>query len=894
MMGQIVKRKKKGRPPKSDLAKRSPRPPPAPEPDVRRSLRRRSVRYNFIDYDDYIDDEYELDEEEEEEDERRRAKKLKLVVKLDQGRVASTRSTAARPARRRSAGRRGSGRRRRPRRRGAAGEEDAGEIGADDDEEERGLREKSAGLSSPRGRSRSPVPSSGIPLPDKRKLELILDKLQKKDIYGVYAEPVDPEELPDYHDMIKHPMDFSTVRKKLANGSYSTLEQFEGDVFLICSNAMQYNTPDTIYHKQARCIQELGRKKFLKLRIDFERSEKDKVKIDLEQSEKELKSDQRTKSNFLAKKQMKKHFSQPVQESDPAGVTCADVPDVLNSATTNQAAGYDRPSNCDGLVEGNAMQVENNVEKAEDLSLGKGLPSKFARKPYLHDENRRATYNITEEPGVQPDTTFSTFEGEVRQLVAVGLPVEYSYARSLARFAATLGPVAWRLASQKIERALPAGCKFGRGWVGEYEPHPTPVLLVENRMMKDSPIGTRLHNRDELKMNEIIISKIQEPAKEHSVSQLALEGKQPIPVARRSSTTNHANFQMQSPFQKNSGEPKIKVTEQFELNSLPLGDHQNAEHVAEKKFSKNSEAEASRSRESVPRNLINQNSGISGAASSAAREQVLKNNSQLQCMPSKQPDANGLVTRGLPNGKVASNSFENSRITPMSSVGIPNQMPRMISFPHGQDQGLSDPVQLMRMMSEAAQKQHNSSNHAAIDASSVMTPSSSIRRDDQSNAAATAARVWMSVGAGGLKQVIENPCMQKSQVHPAFPHNLSHEYLLHVARVRGETPASGMMQFQPSKNSFPVQTFGRPPIHMGTEAPYQNRPVVFPQFIAADSPGSQAQSPWRGVSPHAWQRQQQEMRPPDLNVGFQSPGSPAPQSSGVLVDSQQPDLALQL
>lgn len=474
----------------------------------------------------------------------------------------------------------------------------------------------------------------------------------------------------------------------------------------------------------------------------------------------------------------------------------------------------------------------------------------------------------------------------------VGLPVEYSYARSLARFAATLGPAAWRLASQRIERALPAGCKFGRGWVGEYEPHPTPVLLVENRMMKDFPLGTRLHNRDELKMNEIIISKIQEPAMEHSVSQLASEGKSPFLVARRSSTTNNANFQMQSPFQKNLSAPKIKVAEQFELNSLPSGDHHNAEHVAEKKFSKNSEAGASRSRDSVSRNLVHQNSGISGAASSAAREQVLKNTSPLQCMPSKQPDANGVVTRGLPNGTIASNGFENSRITPTSSVGIPNQMPRMIPFPHGQDQGLSDPVQLMRMMAEKAQKQHNSSNHAATDASSVTTPSS-IRREDESNAAATAARVWMSVGAGGPKQVIENPCNQRSQVPPAFPHNLSHEYLLHVARVRGES-ASGMMQFQPPKNSFPVQTFGRPPIHLGTEAPYQNRPVVFPQFIAADLPRSQAESPWRGVSPHAQQRQKQEMRPPDLNVGFQSPGSPAPQSSGVLVDSQQPDLALQL
>jgi len=34
-------------------------------------------------------------------------------------------------------------------------------------------------------------------------------------------------QLPDYHDVIEHPMDFATVRKKLGNGSYTTLEQFE-------------------------------------------------------------------------------------------------------------------------------------------------------------------------------------------------------------------------------------------------------------------------------------------------------------------------------------------------------------------------------------------------------------------------------------------------------------------------------------------------------------------------------------------------------------------------------------------------------------------------------------------------------------------------------------------
>lgn len=79
-MGQIVKRKKKGRPSKADLARRAVESASAAEPDVRRSLRRRNVRYN-IDYDDYLDE----DDEDDEEDQRRREKKLKLVVKLNQG-----------------------------------------------------------------------------------------------------------------------------------------------------------------------------------------------------------------------------------------------------------------------------------------------------------------------------------------------------------------------------------------------------------------------------------------------------------------------------------------------------------------------------------------------------------------------------------------------------------------------------------------------------------------------------------------------------------------------------------------------------------------------------------------------------------------------------------------
>ncbi|KAF3324869.1 Bromodomain adjacent to zinc finger domain protein 2B [Carex littledalei] len=34
-------------------------------------------------------------------------------------------------------------------------------------------------------------------------------------------------QLPDYHEIIDHPMDFGTVREKLEKGEYANLEQFE-------------------------------------------------------------------------------------------------------------------------------------------------------------------------------------------------------------------------------------------------------------------------------------------------------------------------------------------------------------------------------------------------------------------------------------------------------------------------------------------------------------------------------------------------------------------------------------------------------------------------------------------------------------------------------------------
>nr|KYP73418.1 Bromodomain and PHD finger-containing protein 3 [Cajanus cajan] len=697
-MGQIVRRKKKGRPSKADLARRSGESPAAAQSDLRRSRRRRNVRYN-IDYDDYLDEE---DEDEDEDERRREKKKLKLVVKLNNHEEEDDDEEDDAPSRAAPRGVHA------PEEKVEEEEEEEEEEEGEEEEEEeneeaeeheeerevKGRKVDSKGLHSVSVLGTPSKLPAGIPLPDKRTLELILDKLQKKDTYGVYAEPVDPEELPDYHDVIEHPMDFATVRKKLANGSYLTLEQFESDVFLICSNAMQYNAAETIYHKQARSIQELARKKFEKLRIDFERSQS------------ELKSEQKTRSNSLVKKLAKKplgHASQePVGSDFSSGATLATIGDILPTSHPMQGVVCERPGNIDGLVEGNAFLIEANQEKAEDYISGRVLLSKLGRKPSVQDIERRATYNTSNLPTTRSDSIFTTFESEIKQLVPVGLQTEYSYARSLARFAATLGPTAWKIASQRIQQAVPPGCKFGRGWVGEYEPLPTPVLMLDNRAQQQPSLGTNLQSTTELLKVDKKCKNV-ESTVEHPVNVPMHEGKQP-PVCSSSGFTS--------------------------------------------------------------------------------------------------------------DGK--SSLFGSAGPRPSAHTS-------------------------------------SSSNHSPADTPPVTPSVPSGRREDSTNASAAAARAWMSVGAAGFKQGPENSSSPKNQISADSLYNPARDFHQHqpFSRIRGEFPSGGMpFQFQ-----IP---------------------------------------PWRGIRPHSQPRQKQETLPPDLNIGFQSPGSPAKQSSGVLVDSQQPDLALQL
>jgi hypothetical protein len=75
--------------------------------------------------------------------------------------------------------------------------------------------------------------------------KVVLKALMKHPHSWPFAEPVDADKLnlPDYHTIIKHPMDLGTVKKKLEKKDYYSAKECIADFRLIFNNCYLYNRP---------------------------------------------------------------------------------------------------------------------------------------------------------------------------------------------------------------------------------------------------------------------------------------------------------------------------------------------------------------------------------------------------------------------------------------------------------------------------------------------------------------------------------------------------------------------------------------------------------------------------------------------------------------------------
>ncbi|XP_076667280.1 ATP-dependent chromatin assembly factor large subunit isoform X4 [Andrena cerasifolii] len=133
--------------------------------------------------------------------------------------------------------------------------------------------------------------------------ELLSDIRHHRDSWP-FLSPVTKKEVPDYHDIISNPMDFGTIKYKLDNGGYETLEQFFGNCHLVFDNCQAYNEEHSSVYKagmrllkyyEKRC-KELGlncddvqlqppNAKKLKLEVNGVRNDSEEEDVDIKEEE---------------------------------------------------------------------------------------------------------------------------------------------------------------------------------------------------------------------------------------------------------------------------------------------------------------------------------------------------------------------------------------------------------------------------------------------------------------------------------------------------------------------------------------------------------------------------------------------------------------------------------
>ncbi|KAL3617735.1 hypothetical protein CASFOL_038056 [Castilleja foliolosa] len=310
-------------------------------------------------------------------------------------------------------------------------------------------------------------------LPDKELLIFILDRLQKKDTYGAFSEPVDLDELPDYYEVIEQPMDFFTVRDKLDSGAYKSLQEFEADVYLICSNAMEYNAPGTVYYRQARSIQEIAKRDFENLRREGEPAVVRRGRPPNSKNQnKLLEATTEDKTNGSSSYNLRKAtLANRFRSSDT----------FVSSHKSRNGANYSEWSaDWNNEFPGFLYRLHATHILKADMRNGK--------KHLKVDETRRETYK--QNHPLSTANNMSNSIGDMKRWVPAGLNEPEAYANSIARFAADLGPTAWKVASRKIESALPAGTPYGPGWVSESGPYSHPSAGNFNLNLSASDLNT--------------------------------------------------------------------------------------------------------------------------------------------------------------------------------------------------------------------------------------------------------------------------------------------------------------------------------------------------------------------------------------------------------------------
>ncbi|TKR87480.1 hypothetical protein L596_011871 [Steinernema carpocapsae] len=145
-----------------------------------------------------------------------------------------------------------------------------------------------------------------------------LDALDEKDPSAIFANPVNEDEVPGYHRIIKNPMDLSKMRSKISDGIYHSLSHMKTDFVLMMDNCKAFNKENAYFLEYGNKFRVAG----LKLFRQGEKRVEERAKIVSEVLE--------TMKEFKEKEKMEVEIEEPMQieirKDDEKPVVQGDLP----------------------------------------------------------------------------------------------------------------------------------------------------------------------------------------------------------------------------------------------------------------------------------------------------------------------------------------------------------------------------------------------------------------------------------------------------------------------------------------------------------------------------------------------------------------------------------------
>lgn len=68
---------------------------------------------------------------------------------------------------------------------------------------------------------------------------------------NIFHNPIKESDAPDYHEIVKRPMDLKTIKARIKDGLTSSSTEFQRDIYLMFANAMMYNRPGSDIYMMA-------------------------------------------------------------------------------------------------------------------------------------------------------------------------------------------------------------------------------------------------------------------------------------------------------------------------------------------------------------------------------------------------------------------------------------------------------------------------------------------------------------------------------------------------------------------------------------------------------------------------------------------------------------------